>query len=94
MTADDLILPVFVTHKPDTAKEIPSMPGIRQWSVDRAVTYVEEAVAAGVRAVIQFGIPAVKDATGSDAYDPAGVVQRAIRAIRERCPEVVVIADT
>jgi porphobilinogen synthase len=94
VTADDLILPVFVTHEADAANEIPSMPGIRQWSVDRAVTYVEEASAAGIRAVILFGIPETKDATGSDAYDPEGVVQRAIRAIRERSPEVVVVADT
>jgi porphobilinogen synthase len=94
VTADDLILPVFVTHEPDAAKEIPSMPGVRQWSVERAAAYVEEAAAAGVRAVILFGIPESKDATGSDAYDREGVVQRAMRAIRERCPDVVIIADT
>jgi len=94
VTMDDLILPVFVTHEPDTEHEIASMPGIRQWSVERSAAYVERAAAAGVRAVILFGIPESKDATGSDAYDPDGVVQRAIRAIRERCPEVVVIADT
>lgn len=94
VTADDLILPVFVTHEADAANEIPSMPGVRQWSVERAAAYVEEAAAAGVRAVLLFGIPESKDATGSDAYDPEGVVQRAIRAIRERCPDVVIIADT
>ncbi len=94
LTADDLILPVFVTHEADAANEIPSMPGVRQWSVERAAAYVEEAAAAGVRAVLLFGIPESKDATGSDAYDPEGVVQRAIRAIRERCPDVVIIADT
>ena len=94
LTTDDLILPVFVTHEADAAHEIPSMPGIFQWSVGRAAEHVEAATAAGIRAVLLFGIPEAKDAVGSDAFSPAGVVQRAIAAIRERCPEVVIIADT
>jgi porphobilinogen synthase len=91
---DDLILPVFVTHEAETTREVPSMPGVFQHSADRAAAFVEEAARAGVRAVLVFGIPASKDDTGSGAYATDGVAQNAIRAIRERVPDTVIIADT
>jgi len=94
LAVDDLILPIFVTHGPDAAREVPSMPGVHQWSVERAAAYAERAAAAGLRAVIVFGIPAVKDAAGSDAGAADGIAQRAIRAIRERVPGMVIVADT
>jgi len=91
---DDLILPVFVTHEADTTRAVPSMPGVFQYSVDRAAAFVEEAARTGLRAVLVFGIPGSKDDTGSGAYATDGVAQNAIRAIRERVPEMVIIADT
>jgi porphobilinogen synthase len=93
LTTDDLILPIFVTHEPRAAHEIPSMPGIFQFSADRAADHAEAGAALGLRAVLLFGIPESKDATGSGAYHPAGVVQRAIQKIRERVPDLVIIAD-
>lgn len=94
LATDDLIMPVFVTHEADTAHEIPSMPGIFQFSVDRAVRHVQEAADLGIRAVLLFGIPAVKDARGSDAFATDGIVQRALRAMRAACPDLVLLADT
>jgi porphobilinogen synthase len=91
---EDLILPVFVTHQADAAHEVASMPGVFQWSVNRAADCAERAAAAGLRAVILFGIPASKDAGGRGAYGADGIAQRAIRAIRDRVPEMVIIADT
>jgi porphobilinogen synthase len=93
LTTDDLILPIFVTHEQKAAREIPSMPGIFQFPVDLAADHAEAAAAQGLRAVLLFGIPETKDATGSGAWDPDGVVQAAIRKIRERVPDLVIIAD-
>jgi porphobilinogen synthase len=93
LSLDDLILPIFVTHEPDAARAIPSMPGVFQFSVDRAAAFAEEAATRGLRAVLLFGIPPVKDATGSGAFDADGVIQRATRKIRERVPDLVIIAD-
>jgi porphobilinogen synthase len=94
LDVDDLILPIFITHEADAAREVPSMPGVYQWSVERAADFAERAAGAGLRALIVFGIPLVKDALGSDAFDDAGIAQRAIRAIRERVPGMVIVADT
>ena len=67
-----------------------SMPGVAQLSVDRAVEECEEAEALGIPAVILFGIPEHKDAVGSEAYDDDGAVQQAIRAIKDKLPELLV----
>ena len=91
---DDLVLPVFVTEEPDAAHEVPSMPGVFQFSPDRAAGFVEEAASFGIRAVLVFGLPAVKDAQGSRAFAPDGIAQEGIRGIRERVPDMVIIADT
>jgi porphobilinogen synthase len=69
------------------------MPGVAQLSIDRAVKECEEVNALGISAVILFGIPERKDSVGSEAYVDGGVVQRAIRAIKERAPELLVITD-
>ncbi len=93
LSPDDFIAPLFVTHGRDMQREIPSMPGIYQWSVDR-LTYEAEALArVGVPAVILFGIPAVKDELGSENFAPDGITQQAIRAIKDAVPELVVITD-
>ena len=89
----DLIYPLFVVEGSRTLEPIPSMPGISRFSPDRLPEEVQEIAALGLRAVLLFGIPAAKDATGSSAWRPDGVVQQAIRVIRKEAPELVVITD-
>lgn len=93
LSADHLIYPLFVGPGKDSAQPVASMPGVAQLSVDRAVKECEEINALGIPAVILFGIPERKDSVGSEAYVDGGVVQRAIRAIKERAPELLVITD-
>ncbi len=93
LSADDFIYPLFVRHGRDVRREIPSMPGQYQWSVDRLPAEIEEVARLGIPAVIPFGIPATKDAIGSENFAPDGIVQRAIRVIKETVPEMVVITD-
>jgi porphobilinogen synthase len=90
---DDLIEPLFVVPGSGVHKEIPSMPGVFQQSVDRVASDVKAAADLGIRAVLLFGIPPVKDERASALADPAGVIQRAIAAIKQATPEVMVIAD-
>jgi porphobilinogen synthase len=89
----DLIYPMFVVEGRGVRKEISSMPGCYQESVEEAVNNAREAHSLGVPAVILFGIPEHKDEEGSAAYDEHGVVQQAIRAIKEAVPELYVITD-
>lgn len=89
----NLIYPLFVGPGKDRAQPISSMPGVAQLSVDRAVIECQEVRALGIPAVILFGIPERKDSLGSEAYADAGVVQQAIRAIKEKLPELLVITD-
>jgi len=93
LTPDDLIYPLFVTHGEGVRNPIPSMPGIAQLSVDEAVREAERAAALGVPALIFFGIPAQKDPVGLENFDPEGIIPRAIRAVKEATPEMVVITD-
>jgi porphobilinogen synthase len=93
LSVDDLIQPLFITYE-RVAREVPSMPGIFQWPVELAAEQADRVTAAGLRAVIVFGIPETKDAAGSGSFAGDGVVQRAIRSIKDRCPDLVVIADT
>ena len=93
LSADHLIYPLFVGPGKDSAQPVASMPGVAQLSIDRAVKECEEVNALGIPAVILFGIPERKDSVGSEAYVDGGVVQRAIRAIKERAPELLVITD-
>jgi porphobilinogen synthase len=89
----DLIYPLFVGPGKDRAQPVSSMPGIAQLSVDRAVKECVEVDGLGIPAVILFGIPERKDAVGSEAYDDAGFVQQAIRAVKENLPGLLVITD-
>ena len=93
LSADHLIYPLFVGPGKDSAQPVASMPGVAQLSIDRAVKECEEVNALGIPAVILFGIPERKDSVGSEAYLDGGVVQKAIRAIKERAPELLVITD-
>lgn len=93
LSAKDFIYPLFVRPGNDLRKEIPSMPGQYQWSVDRLPEEVEEIASLGIPAVILFGIPSEKDAAGSENYAENGIVQRAILAIKAAVPEIVVVTD-
>jgi porphobilinogen synthase len=88
----DLIQPYFVRHG-SGEEEIPSMPGQYHLSVDALVERASEAHAAGVPAVIVFGLPARKDEAASEAFDDEGIVQMAVRALRAHVPELVVMTD-
>ena len=90
---DDLIYPLFVIEGENIKNPVESMPGICQYSLDRLPEELDRVVEAGVPAVLLFGIPAHKDEVGSGAYDPQGIVPKAIRLIREQYPNLVVIAD-
>ena len=93
LSPDDLILPMFVCPGRGVKKAVASMPGVAQMSVDNIVAEARETWAAGVPAVILFGIPERKDANGSEAWNDNGEVQRAIREIKERVPGMAVITD-
>ena len=89
----DFILPVFVRHGRGQRVPIGSMPGHHQLSVDLLASYVREIESAGIPAVILFGIPEHKDAVASDACSDSGIVQRAIPAIKDAAPNLLVITD-
>ena len=93
LTPDDFIYPLFVTFGEGVKKPIPSMPGCFQESVDEVVKTAKETFELGIPAIILFGIPEHKDEVGSEAYNPHGVVQEAIKAIKDRVPELLVITD-
>ncbi|HKW23148.1 MAG TPA: porphobilinogen synthase [Ktedonobacterales bacterium] len=93
LSPSDFIYPLFVRHGANIKQPIASMPGQYQWSVDRLRDEAREIAALGIPAVVLFGIPASKDAMGSENYAPDGIVPQAIRAIKEIAPEMVVISD-
>ncbi len=86
-------MPLFVTAGTGVREEIAAMPGIYRHSISELVDEAAEIHAAGVSAVLLFGIPSEKDETGTGAYDDAGVVQMAIRALKEALPDLTVITD-
>ena len=89
----DLIYPLFVVEGNRIKKEIISMPGIFHLSVDQLPQETEEIASLGIPAVLLFGIPEYKDELGSAAYHPKGIIQRAIQAIKQTVPELLVITD-
>ncbi len=93
LTADHLVQPLFVTAGSEVREPISSMPGIERLSITETVAEAGELVEAGIGAVILFGIPADKDEFGTGAYDDEGVIQMAVRALKEKHPELVVITD-
>ncbi len=93
LSVDDLVFPMFIVPGENVATPISSMPGMEQLSVDRAVQEAREAFELGIPAVILFGLPVHKDAEGSEGYEPDGIVPRAIRAIKEESPDLLVWAD-
>ena len=93
LSVDDLILPLFVTFGKGKKIAIKSMPGHFQLSVDNLAKEVREISTLGIPAVILFGIPEHKDEVGSEAYNPKGIIQQAIKAIKSKMPELIVITD-
>jgi porphobilinogen synthase len=89
----DLIQPLFVVAGENVREEVDSMPGIERFSISELVAEATEIAAAGIGTVLLFGIPAGKDESGSGAYDDEGVVQMAVRALKEAHPELTVITD-
>jgi len=89
----DLVYPIFIIEGDNIKNPIDSMPGIYQYSIDRFEEELDSIVGAGIGAILIFGIPAHKDEVGSQAYDEQGITQKAIRFIKEKAPNLLVIAD-
>jgi len=88
-----LVWPQFVVHGEGVRRPIATLPGVAQLSVDQLVKDAERAASLGLGGIILFGIPATKDATGSEAHDDQGIVQQAIRAVKRAVPDLLVIGD-
>ncbi|MDX8383271.1 MAG: porphobilinogen synthase [Ghiorsea sp.] len=94
LSVNDLIYPIFVDEGLDAAIEVKSMPGVLRIPLTDVAGMVKKVEDAGIPGVIFFGIPTEKDAIGSGGWDDAGIVQQAIRAAKQACPDMMVIADT
>jgi porphobilinogen synthase len=93
LSPDDFIYPLFATFGHGVRKEISSMPGCYQESIDELVKHAREVHSLGIPSIILFGIPETKDELGTGAYDKNGVVQQAVRAVKDTVPELYVITD-
>ena len=93
LTGHDFVLPLFVSEKIDKQRPIASMPGVFQLSVKEIVDEAQRAQDLGLQAVLLFGIPEHKDEQASGAYAENGIVQKALRAIKSKCPDLVTITD-
>src|SRR5512133_622511 len=93
LAPDDLIWPLFVVPGKKVRNPVKSMPGVFQLSVDELVAETQSAWEAGVRSVILFGVPEKKDAAGTGAYDENGIIPRAVRALKEKLPGLIVMTD-
>ncbi len=91
----DLVQPFFVIESDDPffEKPIPSMPGQKQYGIKALLEEIKKGISLGLSSVILFGIPKVKDDKASSAYDPDGIIQRAVKEIKDKFPELVVITD-
>lgn len=93
ISPEEMIYPIFVIEGENIKNPVDSMPGVYQYSIDRLDELLVEIKLSGISGVLIFGIPAEKDEVGSQAYHPDGITQRAIRYIKEKAPELLVIAD-
>ncbi len=93
LAVSDFIYPIFVTHGRGVRAPVDPMPGINRLSLDYLLDEVEEVAGLGIPAVLLFGIPARKDAEGAEAYDAGGIVQEAIRVIKQAAPDLMVVTD-
>ncbi len=93
ISVDDLIYPLFIEEGQNIKKEIPSMPGIFRWSLDRVDEELDQVSDLGIPAVLLFGIPQHKDQIGSETWNEEGIIQKAVRHIKEKYPDLYVITD-
>lgn len=93
LSVDDFIYPLFAVERTGVKKDTPSMPGVYQLSIDEILKECEEIVDLGIKSVILFGIPDVKDSIGSDALSEDGIIAKTTRAIKEKFPNLYVITD-
>lgn len=93
LTPNDFCYPLFVVEGENVVQPIQALPGQNRWSVDKLIGEVEAAMAEGIRSVIMFGLPAGKDAEGSQAYADDAPVQRAVRELKRAFPQLVVMTD-
>lgn len=93
ITKDDLVYPLFIIEGENIKDEIKSMPGNYRFSIDKVLEEVKEIYELGIKSILLFGIPAEKDECGSGAYCDHGIIQKAIRAIKEVCPDMYIITD-
>jgi porphobilinogen synthase len=94
LAPEDFILPLFACPGANLRREIPSMPGVYNLSVDEIAKEAAEAHEIGVKGIILFGLPEAKDEVGSGAYHEKGIVQQAVRAVRNSAPNLVIMTDT
>lgn len=93
LSVDDLIYPLFIVEGKNIKEEIKSMPGIFRYSLDRVLDEVRASLDLGLKAFLLFGIPAKKDEAGSSAYAREGIIQRAVKTLKDRFPQAVIITD-
>lgn len=94
LSVNDFIQPLFVKENLQKKEEVASMPGVYQFALTDLLQEVESCVQLGIKSFIIFGIPAVKDEVGSEASNPDGIVQKALRLIKQHYPDLILIADT
>ena len=93
LSVDDFIYPLFAAAGKGIRREVPSMPGVFQLSVENLVKEAKEARSLGIPAILLFGIPAKKDPLGKDAYSDKGIIQTAVRAVKDAVPGILVVTD-
>jgi len=93
LSVDQLIYPMFVVFGKGVRRPIASMPGIFQLSIDELIKEAREVLSLHIPAIMLFGIPDKKDEKASGAYDPNGIIQQAMKALKEKVPELMVIGD-
>lgn len=93
LNAEQLIYPLFIAENTDDPREISSMPGIMQWPLAYIGQETSRLLKLGIQAVLLFGIPSEKDEVGSQAYNPQGIIQQAIRCIKKEAPDMLVMTD-
>ncbi|MEE9325535.1 MAG: porphobilinogen synthase [Dehalococcoidia bacterium] len=93
LSPENFIYPIFIIEGQGIKKEVPSMPGIHQLSLDLLPEEVEEVARLAISAVILFGIPETKNEMGSEAYNPNGVIQKGVEVVKKTAPHLVVITD-
>lgn len=93
LSIDQFIYPLFISEEITRPQDISAMPGIKQWTIGTVGREAKRAAALGIPAVLLFGIPAKKDAVGSEAYNTKGVIQKAIKKIKDAAPDLLVITD-